>query len=194
MNSIMLYRVRDIFYKVGLKWDEYSLTKDNVIEFAHKYINEEPVRMLDSRTESLEYYLAHYGEWINMSYRSGSVHGRDKDIADMLATHTTQHPVIVYRGVCAPVFKQMIENAKGIDGVDLLDTAFLSTSLVKGQEIPYKHRLRIYVPQGTQAVYLGNVNDEQFYYEVVIQCGTGLKIISADRKYINCEIVAQDIF
>ena len=68
----------------------------------------------------------------------------------------------------------------------LYEKSFLQTSLVKGHESNSQYHLRIQVPAGTQAVYLGNVNDEQFYYEVDIQHGAKLKIVSIDDEYINC--------
>ena len=80
----------------------------------------------------------------------------------------------------------MQENAKNMKGVDLYEKSFLQTSLVKGHESNSQYHLRIYVPKGTQAVYLGNVNDEQFYYEVDIQHGAKLKVVSMDETYINC--------
>lgn len=55
----------------------------------------------------------------------------------------------------------MQENAKSMKGVDLYEKAFLQTSLVKGHEINACYHLRIYVPEEREAVYLGNVNEEQ---------------------------------
>lgn len=72
---------------------------------------------------------------------------------------------------------------------DLYEKGFLATSLVKGQEINSKIKLRIYVPAGTKCVYMGNVNNEQNFYEVDIMHGSKLKIISADNTYINCKLL-----
>lgn len=83
----------------------------------------------------------------------------------------------------------MIKNAKNIKGIDLLEKSFLQTSLVKEHESNSQYYLQIYIPVGTQAVYLGNLNDKQYYYEVDIQHGARMKIISADDKYINCQII-----
>lgn len=74
-------------------------------------------------------------------------------------------------------------------GIDLYEKSFLQTSLVKGHEIKSHYNLRIYTPEKTQAVYLGNVNDEQWYYEVDLQHGAKLKIVSIDSEYINCRLV-----
>ena len=67
------------------------------------------------------------------------------------------------------------------------EKAFLATSFVKGHEINTKIKLRIYLPAGTHAVYMGDVNyEEKTYYEVTVQYDAELKIISIDKEYINC--------
>lgn len=73
---------------------------------------------------------------------------------------------------------------------DLYEKGFLATSLVKGHEINSKIKLRIYVPAGTKCVYMGNVNEEQGFYEVDVMHSSKLKIISMDDEYINCELLA----
>lgn len=45
-------------------------------------------------------------------------------------------------------------------------------------------------PQGTKCVYMGNVNEEQGFYEVDVMHGSKLKIISIDDEYINCQLLA----
>lgn len=100
--------------------------------------------------------------------------------------------LLYYIEVCEEVFRQMKDNAKNINNVDLYEKSFLQTSLVKGHESNSQYHLRIYVPEVVQAIYLGNVNDEQFYYEVDLQYGTNLKIVSIDDEYINCKFVKLD--
>lgn len=180
MKPLFLYRLIGKFHNVGADWDKSAQSEETAIDFAHKNINPEPKRC------SLEYHLAHFGETINERYRTNRPGAIEKDIADMVATHTTKCPLVVYRGVCKAVFKLMQKNAQNMKGVDLYEKSFLQTSLVKGHESNSQYHLRIQVPAGTQAVYLGNVNDEQFYYEVDIQHGAKLKIVSIDDEYINC--------
>lgn len=186
MKPLFLYRLIGKFHNVGADWDKLAPSEETAIDFAHKTINPEPKRFKDGRRHSLEYCLACSGETINTRYREDRPEEIELRIADMVATHTTKCPLVVYRGVCKAVFELMQENAKNIKGVDLYEKSFLQTSLVKGHESNSQYHLRIYVPAGTQAVYLGNVNDEQFYYEVDIQHGSKLKIASMDDKYINC--------
>ena len=84
----------------------------------------------------------------------------------------------------------MKENAKNMTDCDLYEKGFLATSLVKGHEINSKIKLRIFVPAGTKCVYMGNVNEEQGFYEVDVMHSSKLKIISMDDEYINCELLA----
>ena len=83
----------------------------------------------------------------------------------------------------------MKENAKNLPDCDLYEKGFLATSLVKGHEINTEIKLRIYVPAGTKCVYMGNVNEEQGYYEVDVMHSSKLKIISMDKEYINCKLL-----
>lgn len=189
MKPLLYYRVIGMFHNIGNEWDQLAPIEEEAIEFAHKNINTEPERMINGSKYSPEYYLAHSGESINKSYRQDRADENDLEAANMISSHTTKVPLVLYRGVCEHVFQQMRENAKDIKGADLFEKSFLQTSLVKGHEIQSKYRLRIYVPEGTEAVYLGNVNDEQNYYEVDLQHGSKLKIISADKDYINCRLL-----
>lgn len=187
MLTRLYYRILDLFKHTGADWDKLAPTEENAIEFAHKFINEDPERMESLHVYSLEYCLAHSGEIINERYRSGHyLDDVDRRIPSMLEKYTTSTPLVVYRGVCDHVYEQMINNAKDIKGVDLVEKGFLATSIVKGREIQYDTKLRIYIPAGTHAVYQGNVNYEQGYYEVDVQHDAHLKIISIDKEYINC--------
>lgn len=189
MKPLLYYRIVEIFCNIGKKWDELSPSVENTINFAHENINPEPNRMNDENHFSLEYCLAHSGESINERFRQDRPDEIDLEIAYMVAQHKTKVPLVLYRGVCEAVFQQMVENAKDMEDTDLYEKSFLQTSFVKGCEIHSEYNLRIYVPDGTQAIYLGNVNDEQDYYEVDLQHGAKLKILSKDNKYINCKLI-----
>lgn len=190
MIRTLYYKIKGLLMNVGADWDKLAPTEETAINFAHENINEEPIRKIDEDHYSMEYVLAHYGEMINWRFREDRADETDMEVAEMVNNHKTSTDIVVYRGVCEEVFKQMIENAKGIPGCDLYEKAFLATSLVKGHECKDKTRLRIYVPAGTKAVYQGNVNDElKAYYEVDIMLGAALKIISIDDTYINCKLL-----
>jgi hypothetical protein len=189
MKPLFYYRIIGKFYNIGVVWDKITPSEEDTIDFAHANINPEPNKMIDANHYSLEYCLAHSGETINERYRQDRPDKDDLEIADMIALHTTKVNLVLYRGICKEVFLQMKKNAKNMDGVDLYEKSFLQTSLVKGHESNAKYHLRIYVPLGTQAIYLGNVNDEQYYYEVDLQRGAKLKVVSIDKKYINCRLL-----
>lgn len=188
MIPTFIYRIKDAFLETGASWDKLAPDKESAIEFAHKYINKEPKRMLDTSHYTMEYCLAHSGESINERYRQDLQDEIDKQIAVMVSKHTTSTDLVLYRGVCNHVYKLMRENAKDMPDCDLYEKGFLATSLVKNHELNYKIKLRIYVPAGTKAIYQGNVNDEQGFYEVDVMHGAKLKIVSIDNTYINCKL------
>lgn len=186
MKPTLFYRIKDAIFGIGASWDKLAPDKDLAIDFAYEHINEEPERISDTNHYSMEYCLAHSGETVNMRYRQNRQDEIDLKIAEMVAQHTTDTNLVLYRGVCDCIYDLMKENAKDIPDCDLYEKGFLATSLVKGQELNYKIKLRIYVPAGSKCVYQGNVNNEQYFYEVDIMHGSKLKIESVDSEYINC--------
>lgn len=187
----IFYRIKDIFHNIGVSWDKLALNENNANQMAQKHINPEPEeRMADNPNKySMEYCLAHSGESINDRYRQNRPDEIDVAIADMVAEHMTDIDLILYRGVCYYVYKLMKKNAKVSKEYDYYEKGFMATSLVKGHEISSEIKLRIYVPAGSHVVYMGNVNNEPNFYEVDIQRGAKLKIISIDKEYINCRLL-----
>ena len=180
-------------FQTGKKWDSLSSSKDEVRDFAKKCLNEEPLKYIDGGLSD-EYIVVSSGETIGERLRSeqwvnDTIHG----IYNTLKKYSTKKDIVVYRGVSKLVFDKMIESAKGDATIDFKEKAFLHTSVVKGYEISDLYRkLRIKVPKGTSAFYAGNINNEEsIYYEVVVQKGARLKVISID-DYINCELVGTD--
>ena len=89
----------------------------------------------------------------------------------------------------------MIESAKGVKGIDLWEKGFLNTSIVRVKQINHDIQLRIYIPKGTPAFYVGNISgEEKIYYEVIVQIGARLKIVSIDHQYINCKLIRTSSF
>lgn len=190
MIPTLFLRIKGKFHNIGANWDRLAPTKEQAIEYAHTHINQEPERMIDANHYSMEYCLAHSGEIVNERYRQNRQDEIDLKIGDMVAEHTTDTDLVLYRGVCDYVFELMQKNAKEMPDCDLYERGFLACSLVKGQELNYKIKLRIYVPAGTKCVYQGNVNEEQGFYEVDVMHSSKLKIISIDDEYINCKLLA----
>lgn len=79
-------------------------------------------------------------------------------------------------------------NSEPLKNIDI-NHKTLEYYLAHSGESINKIKLRIKVPAGTKCVYMGNVNDEQWYYEVDIMHSAKLKIISIDKTYINCELL-----
>lgn len=181
-------RVRGFLKNYGSYWDKLAPDENVASNFAHEYINDEPERYSNDLLFSCAYCLAHSGETINERFRQNRADEYDYSMAKMVSENKLRAPLVVYRGVCEHVFKHMVENARNFKGVDLIDKAMLSTSLVKGHEINAAYKLRIYVPCGVGAYYMGDVNyEENLFYEVVLEKELRLKIVSIDNEYINCE-------
>ena len=189
MKNKIIYRITDAFKHIGVSWDKMATHTDTVIQLAHTHINPEPQRMIDMNHYTMEYCLAHSGESVNERFRQNRCDKVDLQIAEMVASHATDTDLVLYRGVCDHVFDLMKKTATDMTDCDLYEKGFLATSLVKGHELNYKIKLRIKVPAGTKCVYMGNVNDEQGYYEVDVMHSSKLKIISIDDTYINCELL-----
>lgn len=190
MKNKLFYHLKEKIKHIGADWDNLAPDKDTAIEYAHRHINPEPKQMIDENHYSMQYCFAHSGESVNERFRQNRADNIDLQIAEMVASNTTDTDLVLYRGVCDYVFDLMKKNAKNMPDCDLYEKGFLATSLVKGQELNYKIKLRIYVPAGTKCVYMGNVNNEQGFYEVDVMNNSKLKIISIDDKYINCKLLA----
>lgn len=190
MKNKLFYHLKEKIKHIGADWDNLAPDKDTAIEYAHRHINPEPEQMIDEKHYSMQYCFAHSGESVNERFRQNRADNIDLQIAEMVASNTTDTDLVLYRGVCDYVFDLMKKNAKNMPDCDLYEKGFLATSLVKGQELNYKIKLRIYVPAGTKCVYMGNVNNEQGFYEVDVMNNSKLKIISIDDKYINCKLLA----
>ena len=195
MKPMIYYRIKEYIFHIGAKWDKKAVKEENAI-------NAEPKQCMNS----LEYLLANAGENINKQLRNRKMQDVDlyiRDIINMLNNNTTDTDLIVYRGIPDNVFnevlKSLIEEASIFPDCDLYDKGILATSLVKGKELrgsrspqkPNKFKgFRILVPKGSHVKYMGNVNFEEHYYEVDIQHGAKLQVISADKEYINCLLVS----
>ncbi len=189
MKPLLFYRIKDILHNTGADWDKLAPNIEDAINFAHKNINPEPIRQYDNFKFSLEYCLAHSGESLNERLRNDQLYDQDIKISDMVSEHSCKTDLVLYRSINDYVYDLMIDNAEGLDGIDYHEKGYMQCSLVKGHELKYKAKLRIFVPAGSHVIYLGNVNGEQDFYEVDIQHGAKLKIISIDDKYINCKLL-----
>lgn len=194
MIFLFIYRIKDIIFNYGTKWDKKSREIKNPEKYASKYINEEPKRKDENNKITWEYYLAHYGEEINNRIRKNKCDDEDIWVSQMLNKRCpSKIDLVLYRGVSNDVYKYMQKSSQNKKDCDLYDEGFLFCSLVKGQEYQYTkgngQKFRIYVSKGSKIVYLGNVNDERTNYEVVVMRGAKLKMVSIDADYINCELL-----
>lgn len=187
MLPLIIYRIKDKFLNIGQKWDQLAPDQAHAIEFAHTHINPEPLHTPIGTPQPPEFFLARKGDEINHYYRQDTPKEKYKKISAMMAKHSTDIDLVLYRGICPDVYKSMKRNARKKSNCNLFEKGYLSCSLVKGKEKRAIYHLRIFIPAGTHVTYLGNVNgEENVYYEVAVQHSSKLKVISKDNKYINC--------
>lgn len=187
MLPLIIYRIKDKFLNIGQKWDQLAPDQAHAIEFAHTHINPKPLHTPIGTPQPPEFFLARKGDEINHYYRQDTPKEEYKKISAMMAKHSTDIDLVLYRGICPDVYKSMKRNARKKSNCNLFEKGYLSCSLVKGKEKRAIYHLRIFIPTGTHVTYLGNVNgEENVYYEVAVQHSSKLKVISKDNKYINC--------
>lgn len=189
-----------IFKKDISFWDNYDVPEKNAIDFAHEHINLEPKRCFHTDDDpytnhyTIEYLLAFFGISINQEIRHNDPYSKANIIANIVNSNNTDTPFIVYRGIAWSTLLEMYKRAKEFPDADLYEIGFVHTSLVRDHELINSCHLRIFVPSGSSCVYLGNVNYEQHYYEVVLQRGAKFKFLSIDNKYINLEYIPEHIY
>lgn len=187
MLPLIIYWIKDKFLNIGQKWDQLAPDQAHAIEFAHIHINPEPLHTPTGIPPTPEFFLARKGDEINHYYRQDTPKEEYTSISIMMAQHSTDTDLVLYRGICPDVYKDMKRNARKESNCNLFEKGYLSCSLVKGKEKKAIYYLRIFIPAGTHVTYLGNVNgEENIYYEVAVQHSSKLKVISKDNKYINC--------
>lgn len=192
MNPIKYcyFRLKEKRLNIGVKWDRINPPKDDDFE-AHliNIFNPEPSKNNEEGLPTNEYRFAP-SDYSNKILRDGYVTEPYREFIEMLNNYSSKEEFVVYRGIPEELFSQMKKDAKNIPGVDLVDKGFMATAAIIDTEFKPKIRLRIKLPKGTNAIYLGNVNNEkEYYYEIRIQCGAQLKIVSIDDTYINCELL-----
>lgn len=187
MFPFTIYRIKDLVLRVGHRWDKLAPDEKNAIAFAHEHINPEPNR---NNKPCPEYALAHGGELNNYLLRKGERREDLYNLAQYVSSKTADTDLVLYRSIEKDTFTHMTESVKDSTVCDLHDEAFLATSLLKSGTFNDSYaKLRLYAPKGTPLVYVGDVNDEQEHFEVVVMCGANLIVESIDKDYINCRII-----
>lgn len=179
-----------MIFKEGRKWEKKYPIQGDVREFAEQNINTELDKEIGGEYTG-EYIVVSTAETLNDRIRSGRIANLEDSINKgylAFAKYQTKVDLVVYRGVCENVFKSMKKSF-----FKFHDKAFLCTSLLKGHELDQEYKLRILIPKGTKAAYMGNLNgEEEIFYEVIVQKGAVLRIVSFDGTYWNCKVESTD--
>lgn len=151
--QILYFRLKEMIFKEGRKWEKKYPIQGDVREFAEQNINTELDKEIGGEYTG-EYIVVSTAETLNDRIRSGRIANLEDSINKgylALAKYQTKVDLVVYRGVCENVFKSMKKSF-----FKFHDKAFLCTSLLKGHELDQEYKLRILIPKGTKAAYMGN--------------------------------------
>ena len=188
--QILYFRLKEMIFKDGRKWEKKYPVKGDVKQFARQNINQQPNKFIGGGYTG-EYIVVSTAETLNDRIRSGRIANYEDSINNgylAFAKYQTKVDLVVYRGVCENVFKSMEKSF-----FKFHDKAFLCTSLLKGHELDQEYKLRILIPKGTKAAYMGDLNgEEEIFYEVIVQKGAVLRIVSFDGVYWNCKVESTD--
>ena len=199
MNNFIL-RFKELIFSYGKKWDKLAASKSNLEEYVKENLNEEPEKFYNNNRlkPTFERSIAKdSGDIFNNMLYMTATHNDDYNSDELnyyieaIRKYTTKNDIVVYRGVKEFVMQSTIKEAIN-KNCDLYDVAFMSTSLFKSEERIYPYYLRIYIPKGTCAYYVGDASDEGDNYEVLVQKGARLKIVSKDKVYYNCILLGTD--
>ena len=187
----LFYRIKSSLFRHGKVWDkQYGVDLKNINEFVKKYLNEELNCKYD--VNSPEYVISSSSSsTINDKFRSNRQEEIDYKYSEAIRKYKAKTDIVLYRGASEIPYDYMINNSKDFCGIDYYEKGYLHTSLIKGKECDYKYKLRIFIPSGTNALYIGFLYDEE-QYEIIVQRGVKLKIVSIDNEYINCKLLGTD--
>ncbi len=198
MNNFIL-RFKELIFSYGKKWDKLAASKSNLEEYLKENLNEEPEKFYNNNRlkPTFERSIAKdSGDIFNNMLYMTATHNDDYNSDELnyyieaIRKYTTKNDIVVYRGVKEFVMQSTIKEAIN-KNCDLYDVAFMSTSLFKIEK-KYPYYLRIFIPKGTCAYYVGDASDEGDNYEVLVQKGARLKILSKDNQYFNCILLGTD--
>lgn len=183
---VIWFYLKGLVFRHGEKWDALSPLKDDAIRFANKYINPRLERMPSTDNER---YITEYSEEAQSSFRNGKPTERAQELSRSIVKYRTSRDIVAYRGVSSCPLAYMVKNSKRARQGELREAAFLYCSLVKGFEHQDDFKMRVFLPKGANAFYGANLNNEEnLNYDLVVQCGALLQIVSIDKQYINCRL------
>lgn len=215
LRDRIFLRLKELLYRYGSRWDKLSPDMgevsrerrasmsleeeeqylENITQYAIKNINTPPK---DSQVDNPYKYtpermICNNGINYNKNLRESILCDEVFENSEYIRKYKLEVDIVVYRGVTDSVLSHNIESAMGNRHFDLYEKGFLFASLTKSTCLQgCKNNMRIYLSKGTCAFYSGNVNNESYLQEIVVQRGAKLKILSKDKIYLNCLLINTD--
>lgn len=184
-------------------WDMLSIGENEVSKITSEYLNEDfgDSYYLPEELKHLTIindYLVNsdtYNQYMRANSSSNDYfEGVISNVSSIIDDFKTKETLLVYRGCRKEIYDAMLKFAekKGLGKDYLLDLSFISTSLIKGEAFSSENgfegniMLRILLPKGSRAFYVGNLIGELKRHEVLLPRGSQFRIVSRDDEYINC--------
>lgn len=179
------------------KLNENKIKDYNAKEFYNKSDIEEWAKNTFKKltiTEEKNLYAYTNSESINKEIRMGEKLSSCNEKTDMYLSkiideNIIKESIVVYRGIIKEAYECMKKAYKdkypySVDNNKLLEKAYMSTSMLKEKIIHSDYQLRIVVPKGTHAIYIGNISYSPSQVELLLGKNTVLEIIKYTDKYI----------
>lgn len=215
LRERLFLRLKELLYRYGSRWDKLSPDMgevsiecrrsmsleeeeqylENITKYAIKNINIPPKdsQVDNPYKDTPEKMICSNGTKYNENLRKGILFDEVFENSEFIRKYKLEVDLVVYRGVKDSILFHNIESAKGNSYLDLYEKGFLFGSLTKTTCLQGRnYYMRIYLPKGTCAFYSGNVNNESYLQEIVVQRGARLKILSKDKTYLNCLLINTD--
>ena len=134
-------------------------------------------------------------EFLNNKIRKGIKFSNENEKMDeylsrIINKNKIGETIVVYRGISKEGYKGMKKAYKDTyPNFDcdnkLFEKAYMSTSMIKGRELQYDYQLRIIVPKGTHAIYIGGISCSPYQVELLLGKNIVLKKIESSGRYID---------
>lgn len=179
------------------KLNENKIKDYNAKEFYNKSDIEEWAKNTFKNltiTEEKNLYAYTKSESINNDIRMGEKlsfcnEKTDMYLSKIIDENIIKESIVVYRGITKEAYECMKKAYKdkypySVDNNKLLEKAYMSTSLIDGNELKSYYKLIIVVPKGTHAIYIGDISCSPKQVELLLGKNTVLEVIEHIGKYI----------
>lgn len=134
-----------------------------------------------SERSTLHAYTDNAYDRINPELRAGGTPPETREIDRAIAKGKTTEDVVVHRGVKRHDFFAKLDRGESVAGNIVEERAYVSTSLNRDKAFDGRYRLRIRVPKGSEALWVGDLSAHSEELEAILPRGTRLYVVDATK-------------